>query len=185
MQKTNTREISLNDLFFCALAKWRLLLVFTFCGALLLGVFGTYRAVKNNGSGANQEQDAEAYEKAMKTYDASKNYYEQQLANIETSLAQQDYIRDHSVMLKIDPYNTYRTVLAYYINTGYEIIPELYYQDPNYTAVITNSYLSALRRIRLNELFSAYYNEEVFVGNPVNGNSLSVLVSAPIRRMVR
>ena len=178
MRDTNTREISLKDLFFCTLSKWRMLLLCTLCGALLLGAFGAYKASKSKVSEADQKKQQEAYETELNTYNTNKALYEKQLANVDASLAQQDYFREHSLMLRIDPYNSFRTVLYYYVNTGYEIMPELYYQDPNYTAVITNSYVSALRRPNLNDLLSTVYQEEVYTGNPVSGSKTFLSVSS-------
>ena len=171
MNTANDRELSLKDLFFCTLSKWRVLILLTLCGALVLGAFGAYKASKSKVSEEDQKKAQETYERELNAYNANKALYEKQIANAESNLAKQDYYREHAIMLEIDPYNVYRTILVYYINTGYEIMPELYYQDPNYTAVITNSYASALRRINLNELLSEIHQKEVIASNPVSGNS--------------
>ena len=69
--------------------------------------------------------------------------------NLENNLEQQQYIQERSIMLEMDPYNIYEAIISYYVDTNYEIVPELYYQDPNYTAVITNSYNAAIQRLDL------------------------------------
>ena len=72
-------------------------------------------------------------------------------------------------MLQIDQYNVYIRMLSYYVNTGYEIIPELYYQNPNYTAVIATSYKSAIDRIKVDSIIATEESPDLTGRNPNGG----------------
>ena len=175
MENMYTKEIKLKDLFFFLLLKWRALIVSVLVFGILLSGFGAYRAMKTRADKKAQTKAEEEYEEALSAYETSQEKIQIRIDNLERSLEQQQYIQEHSVMLKMDPYNIYEAVISYYVDTGYEIVPELYYQDPDYTAVITNSYNSAITRIDLNELFQTENDPEVLTDNPVVDNTESLL----------
>lgn len=181
MEGMDTREINIVDLFYYVMSKWRMLIVGALVGAILLGAFGASRAIKNKPSEEELKTAQQEYEDAMKAYETNKEKLQMRIDNLENNLEQQQYIQERSIMLEMDPYNIYEAIISYYVDTNYEIVPELYYQDPNYTAVITNSYNAAIQRLDLDQLFATEARPEVMTANPVSGNGeqlLSVSVDA-------
>ena len=181
MDDNNTRKISIAELFCYVLSKWRILIVAALIGAVLLGLGGTARAWKNRPTEASKKAAQTDYEKDLKTYETKKEKLQIRITNLENEISQQQYIQDRSVMLEMDPYNIYEAVLRYYVDTDYEIVPELYYQDPDYTAVITNSYVDAVKRLDISEYFVTPERPDVLTDNPISDNNerlLSVLSDA-------
>lgn len=175
MDNMYTKEIKLKDLFFYGLTKWRMLIVMALVFGILLGGFGAFRAVRTRADKKSQTAAQLEYEEALAAYETNQEKIQIRIDNLEKSLEQQQYVQDHSVMLKMDPYNIYEAVISYYVDTNYEIVPELYYQDPDYTAVITNSYNSAVYRLNLKSLFASETRPDVLTDNPVNGNNMRLL----------
>ena len=175
MDNQNVREINLADLFFYVLTKWRVLIVGALLGAILLGAFGAVRAIRNKPDEQELQTAQQEYEDAMKAYETNKEKLGIRIDNLENNLKQQQYIQERSIMLEMDPYNIYEAVMSYYVDTNYEIVPELYYQDPNYTTVITNSYYAAIQRLDLNSIFVSASKKEILTDNPVDGNGERLL----------
>ena len=181
MNDSSVKEIDVMKPIYHVLSKWRMLIIGALIGALLFGALGAFRAGRTSPDEASLKEEKATYEDELKAYETNKENLQNRIANLENNIEQQQYIQERSVMLEMDPYNIYETVLSYYVDTNYEIMPELYYQDPNYTAVITNSYYSAIMRLDISEFFVTPERPEVLTDNPVSGNGerlLSVSVDA-------
>ncbi len=175
MDDNKTRTVNLTELFLYVLSKWRTLIAGALIGAVLLGLGGIALAKRNVPSEASLKAAQTDYEKDLKTYETKKEKLQIRISNLENNIAQQQYIEERSVMLEMDPYNIYETVLSYYVDTNYEIVPELYYQDPDYTAVITNSYVAAVKRLDISDYFVTPERPDVLTDNPISGNTERLL----------
>ena len=175
MEEQRTMEISIVELFYYVLSKWRVLIMGAIICGILLGSYGGIRVIKNKPDEEEWKETQLTYEEDLKTYESKKEKLQIRINNLEETIAQQNYIQERSVMLRLDPYNIFETNISYYVDTGYEIIPELYYQNPDYTAVITNSYYSAISRLDIGDFFKTSECRDPMVGNPVSGNTKSLL----------
>ncbi len=174
MTEPNTVEFNLLDAFRLILFKWRSLIIGASIGGCLLGAFMLVRNYRSMTDASEIASRREEHEVALEEYEISKEQLEAHISNLQSELELQQYIEDHNILLRIDPYNVYTESATYYVDTGYEVQPELSYQNPDRTSAVTNSYRTVLQRIDLNEVLGTFLGEEVMTGNPVRGNSFTI-----------
>lgn len=135
-RKRDEQVIYLKDLLFSALYKWKGILALGVALALVLcGVkaAGEWAGYQNSGSN-------EAQKITLERYEAKRTSLEKQVEDLRVSVHnQQSYIRE-SQLMKLDPYGFYETNLTVYVDTGYQIQPDMGYQDPDKTAAVISSY---------------------------------------------
>ena len=175
MTEQNAVELDLLDAFRLILFKWRSLIIGAVIGGFLLGAFMLVRNYRSMTDASEIASRKEEYEVALEEYEISKEQLETRIANLQNELELQEYIEDHNVLLRIDPYNVFTESATYYVDTGYEVQPELSYQNPDRTSAVANSYRTAVQRIDINEVLGSHLGEEVMTGNPVKGNSFVIV----------
>ncbi|MBE6990250.1 MAG: hypothetical protein E7426_05845 [Ruminococcaceae bacterium] len=161
-------EINLMDLFWSVLRYWKVIVAATLIAGIVLGGYG---GIKEYGDLANEKvvkARQEAYDSAMETYQLTKEQLETDLQNLRDDLERQQFYTENAVMLFVDQYNVYVRTASYYINTNYEISPNLYFQNPDYTSVITKSYRAALNRLDLDTVIATAKQPDLTVRNPVS-----------------
>lgn len=171
-------ELNLADLFWSVLRHWRSILLVMLAAAVLLGgytFYKGYREVKNQGLVAQRKA---VYEQALEKYQIEKESLEKKLDNLNAELDRQESDRSNAIMLLIDPYNVYAVRASYYVDAHYELSPELYYQNPNYTGVITNSYRAAVDRLAMGEVAATPENPKLTARNPVSGDEKKLITTA-------
>ena len=145
-------EIRIDELFWSVLRHWRAIIVVMVIVGILLGGFGAFREYrKYRDPDVRAAADIE-YANAAEEYDRSKAAYEAKLENLREWIDRQDNYKESSLLLMMDPYNVYKAVLTYYIDSSYEIMPEMWYQNPNYTKALVNSYASGIAQMKFDDL---------------------------------
>jgi len=132
--KNTDQVIYLKDLLFSVLHNWRRVLVVALVTALLLG--GLICVAESLGKSDEEAQYQEAYAEYKLNLDvltAKENMLER------TLLDQQAYLND-SVYMNLDPYQFYEASLSLYVDTGYQIAPDQFYQNPDKTASVLAAY---------------------------------------------
>ena len=100
------QEIDLKDLMFAVFRKWRLVVLFAFIFAVLLG---GYKCVKELMYQNDEEYVAELkeqYKIDQLKYDQSKKAYKRDIESFNASITNQEEYKEKSILLKVDPYNT-------------------------------------------------------------------------------
>ena len=170
-----TMEIHLNEYLWAALRHWRsILVVFVSFGIIFAGIGGIREFVRYKDDELRNKLQTE-YDEELDKYLVEKNHLEKKLENLKEQLARQEAFEDTSIMLKIDEYDVAERIVTYYIDTDYEIVPELYYQNPNYTAVITNFYRTALNRVNYDLAVASDSEPNLTIRNPVSGNNKKIM----------
>ena len=159
-------EISLMDLVWYILRQWRTILLTMVILGILLGGYGGLKEFQKYNDREQVQKSQEAYEAAVLAYESQKSQLENKLSYLVKDLEQQKSFEENCLMLQIDPYNVYIHSASYYVNTNYEIAPELFYQNPNYTSVITNSYKSAVDKIDFDSIIATEERPLLTVVNP-------------------
>ena len=139
--KRDEQIIFFKDLIFIALHKWKSIL----CWAILLAlVFGgakgllAFRDMKND---TLQLENAQQQEMAMEVYESKKATLQQQIdVNRENARQQKKYV-DNSVLMNMDPYNHYEVYVSFFVDAGYQIMPEMSAQNPDMTTPLISSYV--------------------------------------------
>ncbi len=145
-------EVRICDLFWSIMRHWRAIIVTMLLFGLLLGVYGVVKEYRDYTDPEARAKAEEAYLTKLEKYERSKETYETKAANLREWVAKLDYYKQNSLLLLMDPYNIYQTSVTYFIDTNYEIIPGVMYQNPNYTEALVNSYSAAVNRIPFDDL---------------------------------
>ena len=124
-EQQEVREISLVDLMFYCLEKWRGILVLMLIMGILAGAY-KYQSVVRSNQSAKQEaalelEDGEAAEEEedpMTLNERSVESYEQIIARCEKDVEAQEDFLNQSIVMEIDPFHVSTGTLSYYVDGG-------------------------------------------------------------------
>lgn len=137
--KKDEQVIYLKDLLFAALHRWRAVLLVTLIAALLLG--GVKGIVSWSRIGGTENETA--YQADLEQYQLDLDVLTSKIERLQDNLrGQQDYM-DHSVFMKLNPYEFYEASASIYVDTDYQIIPGSLYQSVDKTAATLSAYEAA------------------------------------------
>ena len=143
------KEINLKRLFYKALKNWRKAVLVAIVGAVVVG--GTKCGIE-----LSKISDPEVVEERQRKYEGELAKYQQEgdlilkeMDDLEASLRKQEDYNEHSVLMEIDPYDEWRGSIDFYVETDWQLMPELSYQNQNvanqivrvYSTYITNGEL--------------------------------------------
>lgn len=137
-------EIDLRQLFWAICRRWRMVLCWMLTVAVAAGAF---KAISTFHSLRNTEETATA----QATYDAlvTNNRQERsdilkRLRNISEEISERQTYEKNSYYMSIDPYNVAVANQTYYVKTDYQILPDMSYQNPDYTDAVVDAYVRVL-----------------------------------------
>lgn len=163
MNQEYIREINLIELFFRILEKWRKVLGMALLFALLLGGLKAalgFRTLNDPERLAENQKEAIA---KQKQYDDAMAYGEIQITNLEKEIEKQSAYLDNSFLMQIDPYNEYQEMVSYFVDTDYQIMPGMTYQNPNRTPSVINAYVKSLED---NAIYEGFLKERGLDSDP-------------------
>lgn len=167
------KEINLKRLFYKALKNWRVAAVAAIVGAVVVGgTKCTMELVKVSDPEVVAERQM-AYEGELALYQQEGDLIRKDIETIETSIVQQEDYNENSVLMKIDPYNEWLGSVDFYVETDWQILPELSVQAQNpanqivrvYNTYITNGELYRYIIDRLDTPMEIRYLREVLSGS--------------------
>lgn len=138
-RKKDEKMIYIKDLIFAALRRWRSVLA---VAVLLALVLGGWKGVSGL-SALKTPVDIAAQQEALALYETEKTSVALKIEAIQQSIDNQQTYLDNSVLMQVDPYGYYEAVLSLYVETDYQIMPGMSYQNPDRT----NSVLYAYRAV--------------------------------------
>lgn len=176
------QEISLKDLFFSVMYRWRSILVAALIGAIILGTYQyvTLTSTHSKGELTNEERQ---YDIDYRNYYVSMESYQREIMSLTDQLAARKDYRDNSPYLKLDPQNVWIAEKRYYVEVDpsvMEALPEGSPIDP--TDYVLAVYASAMREdmdeAELEEFFGTtnltYIGEQAWVSTSAGDNTFSV-----------
>lgn len=143
------KEINLKRLFYKVLKNWRKAVLVAIVGAVVVG--GTKCGIE-----LSKISDPEVVEERQRKYEGELAKYQQEgdlilkeMDDLEASLRKQEDYNENSVLMDIDPYDEWRGSIDFYVETDWQLMPELSYQNQNvanqivrvYSTYITNGEL--------------------------------------------
>ena len=137
-------EIDLAQLFWAICRRWRMVLCWMLAVAVVAGAF---KAVSTARSLRNTEEIAAAqstYEALVANNRQERSDILKRLRSISEEIAEQQAYEKNSYYMSIDPYNVAVAEQIYYVKTDYQILPDMIYQNPDYTDAIVNAYMYVL-----------------------------------------
>ncbi len=179
------QEIDLKDLIFAVLHRWRMIFGAAVVLALLLG---GYKALRTYTGGNDESAVLEAkaqYEKELEAYNQRVSACEREIANLEEDISRQEEYLENSILMNMSPYDVWEGKTELFVKTDYTIMPELTYQNQDFTATVLQSYQSALtnaefiKDVAAKEQIDARYLKElvtVTVGKSDNGYNNLLIV---------
>lgn len=174
------KEINLKRLFYKALKNWRVAAVVALVGAVVIGgTKCTMELVKISDPEVIAERETE-YQGELALYQQEGEVIRKTIENIEDSIVQQTDYNENSVLMEIDPYNEWNGSIDFYVETDWQIMPELSYQNQNpanqivrvYSTYISNGELYQYVIDRLDAPMEIRYLREIMGGSADASNFL-------------
>ncbi len=158
------QTIFVKDLLFAVAYQWRKILIFS----IILGLLGAGLSFLT----ASPQVDEESYQTALAQFNTELSNLK---LRIEKLTAQKDYSQtyiEESPLMKLDPQNVSCAVAVLYVQTDYQIMPSMTYQNPDPISAILAAYTDQLASAEALELAASaagttlkYINEMVTVEN--------------------
>ncbi len=102
------REISVSELCWYIISKWKVLVIGMVVGALLLGAYGAYKAFNDDGASTTMENLTPEEQEEVQALIEDYEFYESEVERI-----------DNNYLMNLDYNYVYRCLLTYYIDTDY------------------------------------------------------------------
>ena len=153
------REIDLRDLLYYVLRKWRVIIVVGLLIALLAGASTFISGIANNSPEVvidSDENDAARMKLADEVKDLQKKFDDQKEYN------------ENSVLMKTNALKKYVASFVLYIDSNYQIDPNLSYQNPDKTDSLASTYAAYLQ----SEELYAYVFDNTDCNSDIDGQSV-------------
>lgn len=173
--------LDLKAMLFYVLRQWKSIVIIAVIVALLMGGMMAFKEYK---TGVNVDMTADYWVKYQQYQDQLALYRDKVDLTQSKIDALQDYI-EHSVLMKTDHRNLYIAKATYYIDSGYQILPENTFQTPDRTGTLTwyyQNYLtdySIYEEMGLEVGLDAKYLMELVDVKTIDGETLTISVSHP------
>lgn len=137
-------EIDLKDLMFTIFKKWRSVILFGLLIGCLAGGYKFISGVSALRDSVSRQADADDYDLALQEYTASKDFYKIQIKELNEEIDRYNDYCKQSILMNIDPYKVYKNESTFYINTGYEVMPNALNPSIDPTLAVMDAYASAV-----------------------------------------
>ena len=119
-QDDDESEISLLDLLYHILRRWRSIVLFAVLFCVLLGGFKLAKGIRALGS-TDLKDEQKNYESQLKGYTISKEHLENQIKELTESIQDKEDYYDHSVLMKLDPKKSYKGTVTFVVTDAGEV----------------------------------------------------------------
>lgn len=113
-------EISLLDLLYHILRRWRSLLLIAVLFCTLLGGFKLVKGIRTLGS-ADLKEEQKNYESQLEGYTISKENLENQINELTDAIQNKEDYYDHSVLMKLDSKKFYKGTVTFVVTDASEV----------------------------------------------------------------
>ena len=144
--KDEEQEINLIGLFWAVLRQWRKIICWAIIFAIIFFV-GKFALAEINLHFGDQEEIEQAYkdyETLLDNIEQRIKYVHTRMDTINDQIVEVNRYNNNSVIMEIDAYNILKLQARYYVKTDYEIMPDMQYQNKDYTSSIVSTYVSIL-----------------------------------------
>lgn len=137
----------------------------------LVLVLGVKMVLQMHQESTSDTEEPTGFEKELQEYEADYAQLEMEITNLEKSIEEQIAYNNDSILMKINPYDKKSVKGQFYINSNYQIMPELTYQN----ADITNSVVRAYQALATTGELAKYINDRI--EKPIKERYLNELIS--------
>lgn len=142
--RKNEHMIYLKDLLFAALYQWKKLLIAAVALAVVLGSIQGITGLIDLKDPDTLEAITKQNQIQQERYEAEVDSLEKQIETLRAQVRSQQEYLNNSLLMQLQPYGFYEASLVLYIDTDYQILPDMSYQSPNQTKAIVLAYESLL-----------------------------------------
>ncbi len=146
-QNTYEQEIDLKDLMFAVLRRWRIIIAAAVVLAVVLGGYRAFSVYKSQNDAAAIQTAQEEYEEAQELYEKNVANCEREVDNLIATIEEQQNYLEKSLLMNMSPYDVWESKKVLFIKTDYQIMPDMVYQNLNYTDTILASYRTGLTNL--------------------------------------
>lgn len=141
---TYEQEIDLKDLMFVVLHKWRPILLAAVVLAVVLGGYKAVSVYRQQNDAEVIKESEESYQEELKVYEKTKETCEREIENLLTDIDNQQKYLEESILMNMSAYDVWEADTELFVKTDYVIMPNMVYQNVDYTNTILRAYKSAL-----------------------------------------
>jgi len=142
--KNDTKTLSFRDLAFSVLHHWKQIVLAVLILAVLIGGVMGIQGIKALSPEARALSEQQ-YSDALSQYQHTKQSLTTTIAGLERSLEDRQIYMEKSVLMNVDYHNVYEANITLYVDTGYQVNPQLTYQTPDYTDAVVIHYCTDLQ----------------------------------------
>ncbi len=143
-----SKEVTFKDVLILFLKKFERIFAFALCFAVVFAALGAWKSYRSV-SGENLRKMMDDYQLKMDEYNDSTEEIRKSIEQDKARLENISAYTQNSIYYNMDPYHTVTSELVFYVDTGYQIAPSQYYQNPNKTGEIVSAYCDAYRSAEL------------------------------------
>ena len=156
------KEVTFKDVLILFFKRFERIFIVALAFAVVFAAYGAmrgYRAI----SSENRQKQLDDYQIKLDEYNDSTQKLRDTIDDSQKQLDDLVQYTEDSIYYNLDPYNEAVSELVFYVDTGYQIAPSQYYQNPNKTGEIVSAYCDAYRSAGLYEEVSSLLGEDVDV----------------------
>jgi|GEM_PF-2251590 NADPH-dependent glutamate synthase beta chain and related oxidoreductases len=168
-------ELNLTDMFWQFACKWKKVLILAIVMGLIVGGIKLVTSLINIHDPEYLEEVEKKNKLSQESYEFQVASYEKQIENMQSQIERKEDLRDNSVILRMDPYNTFIKNVTFYVSTDYKIMPGMDYQNPNYTNALTNGYMNAIATMNIDKAVATPEEPNLIGQNPYPNNAYTLL----------
>ena len=139
------RVVDLKDLLYRCLKRWRRIVTWALIVALLAALYQVYSGVHVMMDKDKYAEVKEKYAIAVDAYEATGERLRTSIVNLREAMVKQEDYNSKSELMKIDPMNKWVGSFQVYINSKFQIDPNLTYQNPDNTYRLVSAYANYLQ----------------------------------------
>ena len=137
----------------------------------LVLILGVQLITQGQSEESTETDELTAFEKQMKEYNDDYAQLELEIANLEKSIEEQIAYNNESVLMQINPYDKKCVAGQFYIDSDYQIMPDVTYQNTDITTSVARAYQALATTGEL----AKYINEHL--DTPIKERYLNELIS--------
>lgn len=141
MNNNDVMEIDLVQLMLLCVRKLKTIILVAVVFALIMAGYKGMKGIASLKSADVSIEETEGEDSEKERYETAKAAYEDQLKRFGDMIAANNAYKDASILMQLDSNNYFSAGNMYYISTDYQIMPEMTYQDIDYTDDVIQSYI--------------------------------------------
>lgn len=144
-QNTHEREIDMMQLIMVMWRKVWVILIAGIIGGVLIGGYKLVPGIRTLRDPEIIKEQEGNYASNIKLYEESVETAEKEIENLVVSIDRQKEYNEKSSIMKINPFDKQVASISFYVDTNYQVIPGLVYQNPDMTKSILRAYMSIVQ----------------------------------------